>query len=313
VDTHDQLRKEIKSVKVLIGLLTPNSLSSTYVLFELGARWGAGLFMIPLLAATRPEEMRGPHGVLNALSCETEGQLIQLVEDTGKELHIKPQSASSYLKQLRVVKALTDSIPVSSRRALNVATQQSSLTSQYEAKPLKPNLIFLQTHSLRLRFGNYQGEAFYGSEDTQDPYGVVACFRNEPSPSEGVIDADNVRAQVIYRNSKGVEIGQGVPRACWEGHKFDLIDFPVGQSPCAILMVIFNDGRLLVPWKERSRSSDSWMGGDTITTRDLKFSKDTVATIELRLIGDNNEMLLPALNFDFSMTDGMPRATLKQR
>jgi TIR domain len=313
VDTHDQLRKEIKSVKVLIGLLTPNSLSSTYVLFELGARWGAGLFMIPLLAATRPEEMRGPHGVLNALTCETEGQLIQLVEDAGKELLIKPQSASSYLKQLGVVKALADSISVSSRRALNVTPQQPSLASQYEAKPRKPNLIFLHTHSARLRFDNYEGEGFYESENSQDPYGVVACFRNEPSPIERVIDVNNVRAQVIYRNSNGVEIGRGIPRACWEGHKYDLIDFPVGQSHCAILMMVFNDGRLLVPWKERSQSADSWMGGDTITTRDLKFSRDTVATIELRLIGDNNEMLLPALNFDFSTTDGKPSATLKQQ
>jgi hypothetical protein len=110
VNTHDQLRKEIKSVKVLIGLLTPNSLSSTYVLFELGARWGAGLFMIPLLAGTQPEEMRGPHGVLNALSCETEGQLIQLVEDCGRQFNLEGQSAASYLKQVKAVKGLSEAI-----------------------------------------------------------------------------------------------------------------------------------------------------------------------------------------------------------
>src|SRR5207247_750725 len=56
VDTHEQLRKEVKSARVLIGLLTPNSSSSSYVLFELGARWGAELPMIPLLAGTAPED-----------------------------------------------------------------------------------------------------------------------------------------------------------------------------------------------------------------------------------------------------------------
>jgi hypothetical protein len=110
VNTDDQLRIEIKAVKVLIGLLTPNSLSSTYVLFELGARWGAELFMIPLLAGTKPHEMRGPHSVINALSCESDSQLIQLVEDIGRKLKMPPQSTSSYLKQLHEVRTLSDSL-----------------------------------------------------------------------------------------------------------------------------------------------------------------------------------------------------------
>jgi len=110
VNTADQLRGEITSATVLIGVLTPNSLSSTYVLFELGARWGAGLFMIPLLAGVKPEEMRGPHSALNALSCETEAQLLQLVQDAGRELGIAPQSAASYLRYASAVRALSESI-----------------------------------------------------------------------------------------------------------------------------------------------------------------------------------------------------------
>jgi hypothetical protein len=117
VNTGDQLRKEIKTAKVLIGLLTPNSLSSTYVLFELGARWGAGLFMIPLLVGTTAEEMRGPHAVLNALSCETEGQLIQLVEDVGRELNSDVQSVAAYLNQLTAVKALAQSLHASATQS----------------------------------------------------------------------------------------------------------------------------------------------------------------------------------------------------
>ena len=72
VNTDAQLRREIKSVKVLIGLLTPNSLSSAYVLLELGARWLNELFMIPLLAGIEPEQMPGPHRAFNALSCTTD-------------------------------------------------------------------------------------------------------------------------------------------------------------------------------------------------------------------------------------------------
>ncbi len=152
VNTDDQLREEIKTVTVLIGLLTANSLSSTYVLFELGARWAAELFMIPLLAGIKPEEMRGPHGVLNALSCEAEGQLIQLVEDTGRELNITPQSAAAYLPQVRAVKALAESIAASSAQSPAQRNQpaasamaQSSFKISVNAEGTPPSQILKVT------------------------------------------------------------------------------------------------------------------------------------------------------------------------
>jgi hypothetical protein len=110
VNTDVRLRKEIAGAGVLVGLLTPDGLASTYVLFELGARWGNGQFMIPLLAGVKPEDMRGPHRVLNALSCSNESQLIQFIEDTGKELEIQPQSSASYLDKVRNVKKLSDAV-----------------------------------------------------------------------------------------------------------------------------------------------------------------------------------------------------------
>lgn len=122
VDTDAQLRREITDAGLLVGLLTPNSLSSTYVLFELGARWGIQRSMIPLLAGVTPEEMRGPHRVLNALSCSNESQLIQFIEDTGRELKIEPQSSSSYLDKVRNVKKLADA--VGTRLAGNASTQK---------------------------------------------------------------------------------------------------------------------------------------------------------------------------------------------
>ncbi len=133
VNTDEQLRAEIKSVGVLIGLLTPHSITSTYVLFELGARWGAELFMIPLLAGITPERMQGPHRVLNALSCETEAQLIQLVEDIGRQLNLEVQSAASYLKHARIVKSLAENIP-----------PISDPSTREEMKPSGPHNYFYQ-------------------------------------------------------------------------------------------------------------------------------------------------------------------------
>lgn len=117
VNVNDQLRAEIKGVGVLIGLLTSNSIDSTYVLFELGARWGAELFMIPLLAGLTPERMQGPQRDLNAVSCDSEPQLIQLVEDIGRQLNLKVQSAAAYLKHARAVKSSAENIPAISDQA----------------------------------------------------------------------------------------------------------------------------------------------------------------------------------------------------
>lgn len=111
--TNEQLRKEINSAQVLIGLLTSSSISSTYVLFELGARWGVGLFMIPLLAGIGAESIGGPQSDLNALSCQTDQQLIQLVEDVGRELKIAPDSASAYLSAAQEVRRLAEAMSLS--------------------------------------------------------------------------------------------------------------------------------------------------------------------------------------------------------
>jgi hypothetical protein len=75
VNTESQLREEVNDAKVVIGLVTPSSLSSSFVMFELGARWGAGLFFAPLLAGVRPSELSGPLSLLNALDATSDAQL----------------------------------------------------------------------------------------------------------------------------------------------------------------------------------------------------------------------------------------------
>jgi hypothetical protein len=75
--------------------------------------------MIPLLAGIDPEEMRGPQRVLNALSCESEAQLFQLVEDTATQLNLKTQNVASYLKQVKAAIALSKIAPSNIEPAKN--------------------------------------------------------------------------------------------------------------------------------------------------------------------------------------------------
>jgi hypothetical protein len=93
----EMLRREIHGSKVLVGLITPNSMESAYVLFELGARWGGGKPMIPLLAAAASTQLlRGPLSVLNALSCDNRSQLHQFVEDLARIVGRTPDRPAAY-------------------------------------------------------------------------------------------------------------------------------------------------------------------------------------------------------------------------
>ncbi len=56
-----QLKKDINGDIALIGLLTQNSLRSQWVLFELGAAWGSGKLVIPILGPkTKKDDLPGP-------------------------------------------------------------------------------------------------------------------------------------------------------------------------------------------------------------------------------------------------------------
>ena len=95
--TNDQLRTEVRESKVFLGLITRTSIESTYVLFELGARWGATQQLAPVLVSSNDKGLlRGPLEALNALACDSPAQVFQLVENVASELGLPASSASSY-------------------------------------------------------------------------------------------------------------------------------------------------------------------------------------------------------------------------
>jgi hypothetical protein len=101
-ETDAQLKKEVKGSKAFIGLITPSSIQSAYVLFELGARWGADLHLAPVLARGADSSfLRGPLANLNALNAVEEGQMHQLVNDVASQIGRNAASAAVYQKALQ--------------------------------------------------------------------------------------------------------------------------------------------------------------------------------------------------------------------
>ena len=129
VPVEEQLRQEIHEAKILIGLITNSSLNSPYVLFELGARWGAKNFQIPLLAGgVSPNSLPGPLKALNALDCADIGQIQQLVEDVAKELNREIDKGSSFIKNLEAFAQLSKAKSLNNEDAnrLNPTTTSGS-------------------------------------------------------------------------------------------------------------------------------------------------------------------------------------------
>lgn len=101
VNTDDVLKAEVRQARAFIGLITPNSMNSAYVMFELGARWGAELHMVPLLAGVNPDALAGPLKPINSLSATNDAQLHQLVHELAAILQVSIQNPASYTRYIR--------------------------------------------------------------------------------------------------------------------------------------------------------------------------------------------------------------------
>jgi hypothetical protein len=104
--TGDRLRTEIKQAEAVLGILTPNTRDSSYVLFELGASWGRGVVTFPLLAlGTVSLDVPAPIGDLHTLTLSDEADCHQLIDDLADvtSLHRRENSGAAISERVRVL------------------------------------------------------------------------------------------------------------------------------------------------------------------------------------------------------------------
>lgn len=131
-DTEERLRDEVLDAKAFIGLITPSSIASAYVMFELGARWGAKLHLAPLLGAGAGVEcLQGPLSSLNALGCKDVAQVHQLISDLGDLLDIQ----ESQRTKPAVYQNLIDGLVNLSTSEGSVENQPSPIEAYHKTNP----------------------------------------------------------------------------------------------------------------------------------------------------------------------------------
>ena len=106
-NTDEQLKKEIFSSKAFIGLITKESIGSTYVLFELGARWGINYPLIPLICDKEGTSLlNGPIKTINTLSAIDSSDMLQFLNDLGDVLELKAENPAGYIDDIEKLKKL---------------------------------------------------------------------------------------------------------------------------------------------------------------------------------------------------------------
>jgi hypothetical protein len=80
--TPDRLRAEIARARAVLGILSPDTTESSYVLFELGAAWGQKTLTLPLLSRGATQaHLPPPISDRHSISLTNAGDCYQLLDD----------------------------------------------------------------------------------------------------------------------------------------------------------------------------------------------------------------------------------------
>jgi hypothetical protein len=209
-DTNAQLKEEIFGAKIFIGLISPTSIQSTYVLFELGARWGSDLPLFPILTTQISADLlKGPLAGINALSCQSEDDLFQLIQDLSNSLSRPVPLLSVYKDQVKALAkmALESRMPDSTLEEAVTNIQSAPLgvdissdldmIIKKEAEKSWPNDFEMQVHQVeKQRRSVIQLKKDPPNDIPSDKYETIRLSAQREWPIDFEMQAHTINKQV---------------------------------------------------------------------------------------------------------------------
>jgi hypothetical protein len=105
--TSEELRSNLAGAELVMGLLSPDTTESNYVLAELGAAWGRDVSTFPLLArGATYEDVPSPLNERHSISLETQENCLELIESVGAKTTLKRRKGNALGKVEKCAKAL---------------------------------------------------------------------------------------------------------------------------------------------------------------------------------------------------------------
>ena len=147
-DTGKQLRDEILKADVFLSLLSESSLRSSYVLFELGARWGADLELAPLLiGGLGPSDLPSPIADKNAYSADAAADLHQMLANVAAKLRLQVKNASLVQRHVEAVQRAHSKVgTVAEEPAVTQSAPRAAFSSSREPGGSDINPTLTRSH-----------------------------------------------------------------------------------------------------------------------------------------------------------------------
>jgi hypothetical protein len=193
-DVEANLRVEVQAAKVFVALVTPNSLASQYVMFELGARWGIQGSFLPLLAHITPQNLGPPLSILNTLSARKEADIQQLLDEISVRLDRKLAPAQSFGKYIaRLKKLASPRLPVYEVIAAAIIGVVIAATGlNYILSRKQSVLSFSAANTIMLFYPSVYSIKLISEQRYANDCSVVSLF----SALQNAIHSENPRANV---------------------------------------------------------------------------------------------------------------------
>lgn len=160
-ETDRMLRTEIRECDVFIGLISASSVDSAYVLFELGARWGADRYLLPLVAPGGDKTLlRGPLAGLNALRCDSAAEVHQAVTEIAEVLETTIEKAATYHRHIEQIRNTSSAARTTRVQALPPGATQAAARSAPLSDAYADANAVIERHCEREWPDNYSMRAF---------------------------------------------------------------------------------------------------------------------------------------------------------
>jgi hypothetical protein len=101
-DSNEQLRSEVFECEAFLALLSPISIQSIYVMFELGARWGTKRYLAPIMiSGFSSASLKAPLTGIHSIKGDSESDLHQLIDDLAAQLKVTAERSAVYSKAMK--------------------------------------------------------------------------------------------------------------------------------------------------------------------------------------------------------------------